>query len=269
MTSYDDACAGVMAVTHTDTPYRATVLVHGIPVEGRYNRTGPYAGCITWGSGYRDPRRAAWMILRQRPRPHGKYALVCHPLSRTWELHPLVAGAADHGCRLAVWPARPKRRQLADTIRSLRAGLPSRSAPSTLGWRAWNWDAVARVLRSPHRGTPWPTAACQASAWSDEDALRGRAGIHARRMPRDWRRAIWKPSDTQQEGPAPHPGLVCGIVERYGRAIVGPLGWRAEHVVIRGLVAPSIEMVLALMERYPDVEVVLATSRQEVSHANR
>jgi hypothetical protein len=57
-------------------------------------------------------------------------------------------------------------------------------APDTLGWRGWRWDG--HVLVSPVQGTPWHEATLRAEHWSDSAAVRGQAGIHARRMPCDW-----------------------------------------------------------------------------------
>ncbi len=48
---------------------------------------------------------------------------------------------------------------------------------------------------------------------------------------------------------------VCGIVERFGRYVLGTEGWRAEQVVIRELMAPSTEIGLKLEQSYPDVIV--------------
>jgi hypothetical protein len=66
-------------------------------------------------------------------------------------------------------------------------------APDTLGWRAWNCQGG--VLLSPLRRTTWHEASLKAEQWSDEQAVRGEAGIHARRMPKDWLRvdAKWFP----------------------------------------------------------------------------
>ena len=48
---------------------------------------------------------------------------------------------------------------------------------------------------------------------------------------------------------------VHGIVERFGRYVLGTEGWRAEWVVIRKLMAPNTKTALALMRKYPDVVV--------------
>jgi hypothetical protein len=48
---------------------------------------------------------------------------------------------------------------------------------------------------------------------------------------------------------------VHGIVERFGRYVLGTEGWRAEWCVIRELMAPDAKTALALMKRYPKVKV--------------
>jgi len=52
--------------------------------------------------------------------------------------------------------------------------------------------------------------------------------------------------------PAP---LVTGLVERFGRYVLGTEGWRAEWVVIRKLRAPTPEIAEALARAYPEVEI--------------
>jgi hypothetical protein len=78
--------------------------------------------------------------------------------------------------------------------------------------------------------------------------VRGRAGIHALRVPCDWRRA--NPAVTEIGNHHVH-----GLVERFGRYVLGTEGWRAEWVVIRELMAPDAETALALMQKYPDLRV--------------
>jgi len=123
---------------------------------------------------------------------------------------------------------------------------PDPDAPDTLGWRGWIWDGS--VLISPLQRTAWHDITLQAERWKESTVLRGAAGIHARRLPRDWRRADPRVTEI---GPCD----VHGIVERFGRYVLGTEGWRAEWVVIRELVAPDTETALALMRKYPDVRV--------------
>jgi hypothetical protein len=93
-------------------------------------------------------------------------------------------------------------------------------APDTLGWRAWN--CRGGVLLSPLRRTTWHEATLKAEQWSDEQAVRGEAGIHARRMPKDWLRVDgrWFPEIGRCD--------VHDVVERFGRYVLGTEGWRAE-----------------------------------------
>jgi hypothetical protein len=120
-------------------------------------------------------------------------------------------------------------------------------APDTLGWRGWHWQQG--VLVSPLRRTRWHDATLKAEQWSDDQAVRCAAGIHARRLPKDWLRvdARWFPEIGRCD--------VHGIVERFGRYVLGTEGWRAEWVVVQELMAPDVETALALMRRYPEVKV--------------
>lgn len=156
---------------------------------------------------------------------------------------------------------RAHRHKLAKERLVERAAKPSKTAPDTLGWRAWRWDG--RVLRSPHQHTTWETRELRADAWDDAAALRGKAGIHARRVPRDWLRAGW-PDDGPNEGRLPHhdSAVVTGIVERFGRYVLGTTGWRAEIVIIRELCAPDVPTMLALKAAYPDVRVHLRVAAE-------
>lgn len=124
---------------------------------------------------------------------------------------------------------------------------PDPSQPDTLGWRAWKWNCGTLV--SPIQFTPWLTNELRVENWSDDEAVWGAAGIHARRMPKDWTTLDWP-------GPGDGPEIVTGIVERFGRYVLGDKGWRAEWVIIRALRAPSTEIGLALEAAYPDVPVI-------------
>ena len=126
---------------------------------------------------------------------------------------------------------------------------PDPAAPTTLGWRLWHEN----VLWSPQQKTPWPSAELRVENYSESDTLRGFAGIHALRVPVDWRRAVWPRSC----GVTAKNGIV-GIVERFGRYVLGTEGWRAEWVFIRKLLAPNDEIGLKLESCYPDVEVYYA-----------
>lgn len=128
-------------------------------------------------------------------------------------------------------------------------------APTTLGWRLWSWDAKEEVLRSPSRLTPWHVAELRAEEYQESGALRGVSGIHALRVPVDWRLARWPRESGVDAEPV---ARVTGIVERYGRYVLGTEGWRAEWVFIRKLLASTTEVGLALEQRYPEVEVCYA-----------
>lgn len=148
-----------------------------------------------------------------------------------------------------VWSLRPSRNELAETIRRHRAALPDFRQPDTLGWRYWYWDG--QRLISPQMRTPWHAPELYAQQWDTDLAIRGMAGIHALRMPRNWHFARWServPNDIRTSLP-----LVTGVVERYRRYVLGRVGWRAEWVIIRMLQAPTPQIQAALLGAYPEL----------------
>ncbi len=140
----------------------------------------------------------------------------------------------------------------ADTLPSF--AKPDTKQPDTLGWRAWLWSEDVERLVSPHQSTPWPDDTLIVPHWDEGDAVRGTSGIHARLVPKNWRIIGW-PDGDGSSGLSESPMLVTGVVERYGRYVLGTLGWRAEHVVIKELMAPSTEIGLAIEKAYPNVIV--------------
>jgi hypothetical protein len=137
--------------------------------------------------------------------------------------------------------------------------IPDRGVPSTLGWRSWVWDEKDHALLSPTQQTPWLDPELRCETWDTSDAIRGVAGIHAHLVPIDWEcveseysRTRWAMAPGQLPAPAP---LVTGVVERFGRYVLGTEGWRAEWVVIRKLRAPTPEIAAALALVYPEVEI--------------
>jgi hypothetical protein len=78
-------------------------------------------------------------------------------------------------------------------------------------------------------------------------------------LPRDWRRARLEDAGElstfadafRTRGSA----LIVGVVERFGKYVLGTEGWRAEIVVIRKLRAPNTKIGLKLEKAYPKVEV--------------
>jgi hypothetical protein len=137
--------------------------------------------------------------------------------------------------------------------------------PDTLGWRAWYWDHVNHVLISPMQRTEWPTSELRCEEWSDRGSLRGNVGIHARRMPVDWRKAGW-PDFGPGEGPCDNPWLITGVVERFGRYVLGTVGWRAEWVMIRALMIARTGDAgtrLVIERRYPEVPIFERSSQTE------
>lgn len=97
--------------------------------------------------------------------------------------------------------------------------------PNTFGWRYWNLndDKVDLRLESPHTKTIWDSSQLTTEKWDESDVVRGVAGIHA----------ICPITSLRQNGRHWRP--VVGIVERFGRFVLGTEGWRAEHVIIHRL----------------------------------
>lgn len=135
-----------------------------------------------------------------------------------------------------------------------KLALPDPKAPDTLGWRVWHWDQHLKKLKSPSQKTVWETPELRVEKWSTSDAVRGVAGIHAARMPYDWKNASLQ--GTELEFLAYGGNIaIRGVVERFGKYVLGTEGWRAEWVIIRKLKAPSTEIGLQLEQAYPEVEV--------------
>lgn len=128
---------------------------------------------------------------------------------------------------------------------------PDPKQPDTLGWRQWDWDADHKCLRSPSQGTLWETDRHVVPQWDEADVVRGVAGVHALLVPRHWKIA----SELGHFPIGESTAAVTGIVERFGRYVLGTEGWRAEQVVIRELLAPSTAIGLEIEQKYPDVIV--------------
>lgn len=146
-------------------------------------------------------------------------------------------------------PTMPTPAEIAHRILQERAAQPSRSIPNTMGYRYWLWDGHKQFLHSPQIATAWHTSSLAVDEWDESNVVRGTAGIHAERMPRDWKRA----AASQIE-----PGRIYGTVERFGKYVLGEEGWRAEHVLIHELMAPDREVGQAIKNRYPEVTVHVA-----------
>ena len=151
-------------------------------------------------------------------------------------------------------------RQIAENLHF----FPDPTVPNTLGWRSWFMDPLTGILRSPHMGTPWPDAECRCTDWPEgrDNVVRSHAGIHAYLVPHFWRDAPtdhfenctvdndWSSDIDEIEIP-----LIHGLIERYGKYVLGTDGWRAEWAVIRALHAPTAVVAMVLKHVYPDVEV--------------
>lgn len=119
----------------------------------------------------------------------------------------------------------------------------------TMGYRNWSLLPMEGVLRSPVQGTLWFEAELHCEDWCESDVVRGRQGIHAGFVPVGWRNMVCVRSGEI---------TIAGIVERFGKYVLGTDGWRAEWVVIRKLIAPNAFIAAGLRGVYPDIEIIIA-----------
>lgn len=148
--------------------------------------------------------------------------------------------------------------------------LPDPNAPTHLGWRVWHWSSLKQRLISPSMGTIWHGAELRVPKWDTEEAIRGYAGIHAALMPYDWAQADVANHDELRGFTSIYSTAldafsyamddrvpIDGVVERFGRYVLGTIGWRAEWVIIRKLRVPNTEIGLKIEKVYgPDVELL-------------
>lgn len=127
------------------------------------------------------------------------------------------------------------------------------NAPDYFGWRIWYWDEGKRRLISPVQHTVWHSLELRVPQWDRNDVVRGYAGIHATRLPYDWRKAPLDGTELNGYTGGDHNIVIVGKVERFGKYVLGTEGWRAEWVIIRDLKAPNSEIGLALEQAYPDL----------------
>lgn len=160
-----------------------------------------------------------------------------------------------------VFFERPTRKQIADAIRQFRStdSTPSYARSNTLGWRTWIWDRKHKCLKSPSQGTLWHGPDLIADNWIQAEVVRGHGGIHACRLPR----GDWKTANKPHDMPG---GIVVGTLERYGKFVLGEVGWRAEMVVIRELLVPNEAVAQTLRRIYPEVVVHVAHSQHWLHH---
>jgi hypothetical protein len=207
---------------------------------------------------FKDVAAAVQYWILQHPRTYGKYKLSRkwnkdgQRISGRWIL--LKADGIGGASTLAEWVCRPTRKAMADIIRhqrSLNPG-PSHMKPDTLGWRGWAWDTRNSCLKSPAQGTLWDCGPeLRVPNWDESSAVRGRAGIHACRLPRgDWR-MTHTPSDFMGSD-------VIGLVERFGKFVLGSEGWRAEWVIIRELLVCDEVTATHVRAAYPEIPVGVA-----------
>jgi hypothetical protein len=107
---------------------------------------------------------------------------------------------------------------------------------SVFGVRTWSWNGTTAHLLQGHTGFGWPNGVAQAECGSywpfrgADDACSGIApdcscGFYA----------FWSPVDSEHELTT---GQVVGVIEAWGKVVMGTLGFRAEKARIVG-VAPG------------------------------
>lgn len=137
----------------------------------------------------------------------------------------------------------------------IRAATVDLDQPNTLGWRAWIWDPDQKMLRSiVQTNFYWESAELRVNNWDTSDVVRGTSGIHACLMPLNWEIADPRRTDMPFTG-CSYNNVIVGVVERFGKFVLGTTGWRAEWVIIRKLLAPTQELGLLMEMAYPDVHV--------------
>lgn len=139
---------------------------------------------------------------------------------------------------------------------------------NTFGWRCWNWLVLDEELKSPIRSAVWYDAELRCEIWDESEVIRGKAGIHARIVPTEWQKEFCPEGsssvnsfDALQTSYSINDDIcvviqyyqIDGIVERFGKYVLGTEGWRSEWVIIRELRAPNTEIGLALEKKFPSV----------------
>lgn len=197
----------------------------------------------------------AW--LDANPRQFGPYKLIHDSAGWLLQGPRIRPGAAYDEGSVYRWLSRPTRKEVADQIRRARNwdSRPSHVKPDTLGWRTWVWNPRERCLMSPQQKVLWPGHDLVIKEpWNEADVVRGKSGIHACRLPKgDWKQAL-APGDMPK-------GTILGLVERFGKFVLGAEGWRAEWVVIKELVAPDEAVARLLRATYPEVAIHIAHDR--------
>lgn len=146
---------------------------------------------------------------------------------------------------------------------------PDPNISNTFGWRCWNWFVLDEELKSPIRSAVWHDAELRCEIWDESKVIRGNAGIHARIVPTEWHKEFCPEGssninsfDALQTSYSINDDDTCvviqyyqidGIVERFGKYVLGTEGWRSEWVIIRELRAPNTEVGLALEKKFPGV----------------
>lgn len=133
------------------------------------------------------------------------------------------------------------------------------NADPELGWRVWYWDIMKQILISPSQQTEWTSFELRADNWSTKSACRGKSGIHACLMTKEWELSHYEQNNELRDmvifKNKNEYIPIDGVVRRFGRYVLGTTGWRAECVHILKLRAPNSTIGLLMQARYPEVEI--------------
>lgn len=215
---------------------------------------------------FRNKHLAIQFWIYEHPRQYGQFTLNRAFANEVRDQRLIQRGLTNYGLHgrwalykgadlLAEWVCRPTRKALAQVIRRQRNidPRPSWHRADTLGWRGWRWNTRHNCLMSPSQGTLWDNGPeMRVTDWASEVlSVRNHAGVHACRLPRgDWRAA---------RAPRDFIGSdVIGLVERFGRFVLGTEGWRAEWVIIRELLVCDEVTASKVREAYPEIPVGVA-----------
>lgn len=145
----------------------------------------------------------------------------------------------------------------------ISAATPDKYAPDTLGWRCWIWTHDNKLISPYFNTVVWHSETMQAENWgSYDDSRNNSVGIHALLMPINWRQAGYPYFPTAQlkllcNLDQIRGSVITGIVERFGKFVLGDLGWRSEWVIIKELQTDSPCIADLLQQRFPQVSVFL------------
>lgn len=140
--------------------------------------------------------------------------------------------------KVLTWHSCPSRALIASAVRWDRQMQPHVNAKDDFGYllgvRYFKLSEDFHLV-SPHQKTVWESNVLTATAWNDDEAVRGKAGIHAAWPTKSGRvtpRIDFEIKDVEQI-------TLIAKVRGLGRFVTGETGWRAEKVIIDTMYLPS------------------------------